>query len=128
MANLELRVALHFESVVPQQYDNQKTTSRCKAEHQKSGYSCTTKENDCASAEKDTHGSRQTRGQSCPKETDPIKIKIGSSSLSQDFHGLLAQCSRCRAPASLTSGRLSFFYLYLIYLPSPTPGARLPYC
>ena len=108
MANLELRVALHFESVVPQQYDNQKTTSRCKAEHQKSGYSCTTKENDCASAEKDTHGSRQTRGQSCPKETDPIKIKIGSSSLSQHFHGLLAQCSpykglRALLPAAFLS-------------------------
>src|SRR6266496_2730790 len=48
---------------------------RCETKHQESCESCTAKENDCASAEKDSNRSRQKRSQGCTEETNLIKIK-----------------------------------------------------
>jgi hypothetical protein len=56
------------------QYDNEKATSRCKAEYQESSQSCTAKENDCASAEKDTHCAWQRRSQGCKEEARQTKM------------------------------------------------------
>jgi hypothetical protein len=63
---------------IPQKYDDEKTTGRCKTKHQESCESCTAKENDCAFAEKDSNRSRQKRSQGCTEETNPIKIRVGS--------------------------------------------------
>jgi hypothetical protein len=74
----KLQPPQHLRFSIPSKYENEKTTSRCEAKYQESCKSCTTKENDCAFAEKDSNRSRQKRSQGCTEETNLIKVKVGS--------------------------------------------------
>jgi len=73
----------------------------CEAEHQESGQSCSTGENDRAFAEKDVDRSRQRRSQGYTKVTGPIKIKIGVIPL---LAGSVAHANAI--PATFISGHL----------------------